>query len=170
MIGLILRSRNGIVCSVHEHVDHVTDLLQRAEELRFVRDGFSWAIALFAPVALLFRGAWLALALYVVLAAASLSLLAALGVTSALSLLALLALGIVFGFEAAAIERWSLGRFGWSEVGVVGGADIEECERRFFDAWLAEKAPKPVASVAGPDQVTATPTSSSLRRLFAARP
>lgn len=167
MIGLILRSRNGIVCSVHEHPDHVTDVIDRAEELRFVRDGFSWAIAFLAPFVLLFRGAWLALALYLVLATAISFVMTSLGATAALTAFAILALGIVFGFEAASIERWSLSISGWQEVGVVGGADMEECERRFFDAWLAENAVKPLPPVAAPAPVQ---TSTMLRRLFAARP
>jgi len=167
MIGLILRSRNGIVCSVHEHADHEVNVMDRAEGLRFVREGFSWAVALLAPFVLLLRGAWLALALYLVLATAISFVMTSFGATAMLTALAILALGIVFGFEAAAIERLSLSLLGWEEVGVVGGADMEECERRFFDAWLAEKTAKPLPAAAAPAPVQ---TSTMLRRLFAARP
>lgn len=170
MIGLIFRSRNGIVCSVHEHPDHVADVMDRAEELRFVREGFSWAIALLAPFVLLARGALLALALYLVLAAAISFVMTSFGATAALTAIGILALGIVFGFEAASIERLSLSLRGWEEVGVVGGADMEECERRFFDGWLAEKTVKPLLSAAAVPAAAPVQTSTMLRRLFAARP
>jgi hypothetical protein len=166
MIGLLFRSRRAVVCSVHEREDHEIDALQRAEDLRFLRDGFSWPVALFTPLALIARASWLALALYVLAAVVISAAAAGLGLGTGWAVLALVATGIIFGFEITAIDRWALNMFGWTEVGVVGGADLEECERRFFDAWLPAQTPKPTAETAPAD--AAGP--SLLRRLFAARP
>lgn len=169
MIRYLFQPRGGVVCSVHESAEHATDLLQRAEELRFVRDGFSWLIALLTPFGLLMRGAWLALAIYCSAVAVLLLAVSSMGLPAGLGVLLVLAVGVVFGFEAATIERWSLGLFGWQEVGVVGGADMEECERRFFDAWLPANAPKPLPPI---DALSADTERgpSLLRRLFASRP
>lgn len=169
MIRFLFQSRSGVVCSVHESAEHATDLLQRAEELHFVRDGFSWLIALLTPIGLMMRGAWLALALYFAAVAMLLLAVSTLGLPAGLGVLLILAVGVVFGFEAATIERWSLGLFGWQEVGVVGGADIEECERRFFDAWLSANAPKPLPPIAA-HSTGSDRGPSLLRRLFASRP
>lgn len=163
MIGLLFPPRS-VVCSVHERQDHAANVLLRADELIFLREGFSWPVAILPPVALLTRGSWVALAAYVVLASLALYALSLAGAEPAWSLLALVVLGVIFGFEASALERWTLARRGWDEVGVVSGADEAECERRFFDGWL----PLQPTSTAQSDNDPTQP--SLLRRLFAARP
>jgi hypothetical protein len=163
MIGLLLR-RNDVVCSVHERPDHAAELEQRADELVFLRDGFSLPVAILPPVALIYRRAWLATLVYLALAASIVVGLDALGAGPAAYVLALLVLGIVFGFEAVNFERWSLNTFGWTEVGVVSGANFEECEIRFFNAWHPVQY-KPAALPGD-----ASHQLSMLRRLFAAGP
>lgn len=160
----LLFPRSNIVCSVHEAPDHPASVAQRAEDLVFLQDGFSWRVALLPPLALLTRGAWAPLAAYVALAVAVLAGLNALAAPEGWSLLALLVLSVVFGFEAASLQRWSMGTLGWTEVGVVSGADQDECERRFFDAWLTAQSPPAALAATTSDQ------PSMLRRLFAARP
>lgn len=166
MIGLLFRPRN-VVCSVHERPDHDANLVTRAEELVFLREGFSWLVALLPPIGLVMRGAWLALALYIVLASAIAGGLAALGANPVWSTLAVVGLGIIFGFEASAFERWRMARAGWDEIGVVSGADMDECERRFFDSWMASPMPAPAPL---PEIAAVSSQAGLLRRLFAARP
>lgn len=163
MIGLLLRRRT-VVCSVHERPDHAADLQQRAAELVFLHDGFSWPVALFTPVALIVRRAWLATLVYLALSASIVVGLDAIGAGPGAYVLALLALGIIFGFEAVNFERWSLSAFGWNELAVVSGADTEECELRFFNNWR----PALYRPTALPGD--ATHQQNVLRRLFAAAP
>ena len=50
---------------------------------------------------------------------------------------AVLALNLIVGFEADSLRRWTLDRRAWRQIAVVTGRSSEECERRFFDTWLA---------------------------------
>ena len=128
------------VYTVHESNDPPSDRSDRAEALRFVREGFSWSAAIFAPLWLLLRGFWLALLLYIVVVAALIFGTEALGgVGAEIQSLLLIALHVLVGFEADTIERWTLGRKGWQMIATVSGRDVVECERRFFDAWLPDQ-------------------------------
>lgn len=127
------------VYTVHESKDPPSDRLDRAEALRFVRDGFSWGAAIFAPLWLLLRGFWLALLIYVAVAAVLAFGANALGLSGQIQSLIMLALHILLGFEADTIERWTLQRQGWEMIGTVSGRDVVECERRFFDSWLPDQ-------------------------------
>lgn len=125
---------------------------QTAERTVFVRDGFSWLAMLFPVLWLLFNGLWLLLLAFI---------LVAVGLEFGLSLvggpvpgLAGVALAVLFGFEANGLRRWALMRRGYRFAGIVSGGKRLDCERRFFDAWLAEGAAAPEPSparVAHPD-------------------
>ncbi|MGX1307496.1 hypothetical protein AB7M35_002216 [Amorphus suaedae] len=111
---------------------------QTAERTVFVRDGFSWLAMLFPVLWLLFNGLWLLLLAFI---------LVAIGLEFGLSLiggpvpgLAGMALAVLFGFEANGLRRWALMRRGYRFAGIVSGARRVDCERRFFDSWLAEGA------------------------------
>jgi hypothetical protein len=127
------------VYTVHEAKDPPSDRLDRAEALRFVRDGFSWGAALFGPLWLLWRGFWLALIVYIVVAAVLAFAIEVLGIGEQARVLIYLAVHLLMGFEADTIERWTLGRKGWQMIATVSGRDVAECERRFFDAWLPDQ-------------------------------
>jgi len=125
---------------------------QTAERTVFVRDGFSWLAMLFPVLWLLFNGLWLLLLAFVLIAV---------GLEFGLSLiggpvpgLAGLALAVLFGFEANGLRRWALMRRGYRFAGIVSGSRRVDCERRFFDTWLAEGASapsQPPARVVHPD-------------------
>ncbi|MBN9261132.1 MAG: DUF2628 domain-containing protein [Hyphomicrobium sp.] len=127
------------VYTVHESKDPPSDRLDRAEALRFVREGFSWTAAIFAPLWLLVRGFWLALLVYVVVAVVLTFGVQALGLGDEIQSLLMIALHVLVGFEADTIERWTLKRQGWEMIGTVSGRDVVECERRFFDSWLPDQ-------------------------------
>jgi hypothetical protein len=124
---------------VHEPPDPPADRFDRADALVFVRDGFSWGVALIAPIWLIMRGEWLLLAIYVVAAIALAVVLAAAGASPEWASLASFALNIFLAFEAGEIQRWLLGRRGWHEIATVSGRNRDECERRFFETWLKDE-------------------------------
>ncbi len=99
-----------------------------------------WGAALIPPVWLAAKGEWIALAAYVAAATLLGTILAALDAEAGWVALIFLAAHVVLGFEAGAIERWSLARGGWREIGLVSGRTREECERRFFEGWHSQES------------------------------
>lgn len=161
--GFLFRHKGsaGAVCAVYERPDRRADVGTRADELAFVREGFSWPVALAAPLVLLMRGAWLALAGYAAAVVAVLLLSGLFGLSGALPAVLILTINFIFAFEAAALERWSLERSGWNELAVVSGSDQADCERRFFDTWLPQQSGPSAAAEAG-----AVSHVNAIRRLF----
>jgi hypothetical protein len=123
------------VYTVHEPPEPRADRLHRAESLVFIRDGFSWPAALFAPIWLLVRQLWLAFVVYVVAVSALGLGLAALDAEHWTGF-ALIAVHALIGFEADTLRRRKLERRGWRLVGTVTGPTLVDCERRFFEDWL----------------------------------
>jgi hypothetical protein len=123
------------VYTVHEPPEGRSGRLERAESLVFVKDGFSWAAALFAPIWLLLQRQWLAFLGYIVTAIAIGAGLAALDAEHWTGF-ALLGLHLLIGFEADSLRRRRLDRRGWRLVGTVTGPRLVDCERRFFEDWL----------------------------------
>ena len=124
-----------VVYTVHEPPEPRVDRLDRAEDLAFVRDGFSWAAALFAPIWLLLKRLWLAFLVYVVTVVALGLGFAALDAEHWTGW-AILALHLLVGFEADTLRRRRLERRGWRLVGTVTGPSLVDCERRFLEDWL----------------------------------
>ncbi|WP_420391853.1 DUF2628 domain-containing protein [Acuticoccus sp.] len=122
------------VWTVWEHDRHEGD--ERALRARLVPDRFSWLAALSPPLWLLARGMGLALLAFAVVAT-TLVVAAGLVLGPAMALSTALVLMVWFGFEARAVERWSLARRGWSMVAVVEGKRFDQAERR----WLAGREP-----------------------------
>jgi hypothetical protein len=122
--------------TVHEPPEAGGAKLERAENLVFVEDGFSWRAALFSPVYLLVKGEWLALAVYVAAAVVLSLVLQLLGSEPDWFAWMFVILNIITGFEMREFRRWSLRRAGWREIATVSGRGQEEAERRFFEDWL----------------------------------
>ena len=172
------------VFTVHEPPGAGGTRLERAESLAFIRDGFSWRTALFSPVYLVLRGEWLALAAYAAAAIVAAAVLWLAGAENQWYGWTFMLLNVVAGFEANEIERWSLARAGWREIGTVSGRGHEEAERRFFDAWLptlpadapgetphlsSGPAPAPRSDVVAHVESALHRLSAWLRRPFAAK-
>jgi hypothetical protein len=108
-----------------------------AEKAVFVKDGFSVPGFLFTGLWLLLQRLWLhALAYFVVFGltigafyAFGLPRLAFGGVTALLALLV--------GLEGGEWIRRRFARLGWTHAGTVSGPSLDECERRFFQDWIA---------------------------------
>jgi hypothetical protein len=122
--------------TVHERPDPPADRIDRAAGVIFVRDGFSWSAALFTPLWMLAHRLWWPLLAYVVAAGVLELLRQVVTIDTGWLTLATLALGLLIGFEAATLRRWSLARRGWTTLGSVSGRNAQDCERRFFDLWL----------------------------------
>jgi Protein of unknown function (DUF2628) len=103
----------------------------------FVRDGFHFWAFLLTPLWMARYRLWLVLIAYGVLVGAlSLGLHLA-GVSLGARLLVSFLVALLVGFEASSLRRWTLGRRGWRNVGLVVADDVESAERRFFDSWTA---------------------------------
>jgi uncharacterized protein DUF2628 len=125
-----------VAFTVHEPPNPPASRLDRAEKLVFIKDGFSWAAFLFAPLWFIFKGEWRGLLGYLVLLVLLATIVDAEANPAAAQALTL-ALNLVVGFEANNILRWSRARRGWREIAAVSGSNRDDCERRFFEAWLA---------------------------------
>jgi hypothetical protein len=140
--------------TVHEPADGPRDRLERAEALVFVRDGFSWTAALLTPFWMIAHRLWLALLVYIAALIGLELVLWAAGVPQQIGSWVTIGLHLLIGYEGDAIRRWTLGRRGYVLAGSVSGRNREECERRFFEAWLKDRpyvsvTPPPAAPVMG---------------------
>ena len=130
----------------------------------FVRDGFHFWAFLLGPLWMLWHRLWLVLLIYVVGSAALQMGLFALGAVRAGEVRGCVADPVLIGFEAGSLRRWSLRRR-WTQVGVVAARDLEEAERRFFEAWSGDTLPPAPAMFVA----IAPPPVSSVRAVFARR-
>jgi hypothetical protein len=138
--------------TIHQPPEPPADRDDRAADLVFIRDGFSWLVFLFAPFWLLANRLWLALGVYVGLFVVIEGVLLIADAPDQWSALAITGLNLMTAFEAASIKRWTLERNGWTTLGTVSGRTELDCERRFFDGWL-------------PNQPLIAPSDSSFGRL-----
>lgn len=110
----------------------------RAEDVRFVREGFSvWALVL-PGVWFLWNRMWLVFLGW--LAAMVAFEFAGRALPGPYVPLAAALFCLFLALEARDLLRWTLERRGWRLVGVVEGGDRDVAERRFFDALLVDPA------------------------------
>jgi hypothetical protein len=146
-----------LIYTVHEPGRPAQSLEKRADDAVFIKEGFTGWGFLFGPLWLLFNGLWLEFVVALLLSAGAAAVLIGLGLDQGqASGLANFLLMLIIGFEGNNLRRWRLERKGYVFLASVAGKSFEECERRFFDAWLpavskpkAPPAPQP-ASSAGP--------------------
>jgi hypothetical protein len=124
------------VYTVHEPPRQRYQSSPAPERFALVRDGFSfWAFVL-APLWMLRHQMWIVFIGYVGLFAGLQIALHLLGASGTAKVVSGLLLALLVGFEAGTLRRFTLGRRGWSNVGVVVGDNLEMAERRFFDFWV----------------------------------
>jgi len=139
-----------VVFNVYEPPNVARDRLDRATELVFVKDGFSWLAAIVPVIWFLVKGLWLELLVFLGAAAVLTWGIEAMGVFAEFSGMLLLIVQIVIGFEAGVIQSAALERRGWRPVDTVTGRDRDECERRFFETWQPAEPASPSATGTGP--------------------
>ena len=135
----------------------------------FVRDGFSWWAFLLTPFWMLRHRLWLALAIYLLASAALDAGLRALGASVFTLILASLLISLLAGLEAGTLRRFKLARRRWRNIGVVTGDDVEDAERRFFDAWIRQapaRRPPPPPSAPAPGSAAPPPAPAGVIGLF----
>ena len=143
------------VYTVHQ-VPPRADAASAAERFVFVRDSFSWWAFLLAPLWMLRHRMWLVLLGYVVVSGGIETALAGFGASPTAMVFVGLLISLLVGLEASTLRRLSLRRRGWSNVAIISGKDLEDAERRFFDAWLRENKSRTGAA----DPANPSPTSS----------
>ena len=126
------------------------DTASVAERFVFVRDSFSWWAFLLAPLWMLRHRMWLVLLGYVVISGAIEAALVRFGASRAAIALVGLLISLLVGLEASTLRRFALRRRGWSNVAIISGKDLEDAERRFFDAWLRAAPSRSSATNAAP--------------------
>jgi hypothetical protein len=144
-----------VTYTVHEPPNGPANHLQSAEELVFVKDGFSWFAALIPAVWLLWKRMWLEFFIFIAAAGLIAWAFSAAEASDAGNAI-LLAIQIVFGFEAGALYSAALERRGWRVVGTVSGRSQEDCERRFLEVWLPTHTEIPASP-----PLTASPDTST---------
>jgi len=149
------------VYTVHEPPVRRADPLPNAERIVFVRDGFSFWAFLLAPLWMLWHRMWLVFIAYVVVVAGLETLLAVFGASPGAISVVSLFISLLVGLEASTLRRFTLRRRGFANVGVVSGDDVEDAERRFFDAWL--RAPSTQRATVAPAGSGAAATAAMPR-------
>ena len=142
------------VYTVHEPPLRAADASAEPERFAFVRDGFYWWAFLLTPFWMLWHRLWLVLAIYVLVSAGLDAVVRMIGASVFVIALVGVLISLLVGFEAGTLRRFTLGRRGWSNVGVVSGDDLEDAERRFFDAWVRQASARNDA----PPKATSAPT------------
>jgi hypothetical protein len=129
--------------AVYQPPKEAPDLFERANQLAFIKEGFSWP-ALFVPLLwLIYHRMWIEL---IVLLVVYLGLQWAFGTTpqgQTLAAWASLAVNVLFAFEANDLRSNALERRGYRLAGVASGRDRTEAERAFFTAWLPQQHVRP---------------------------
>ena len=128
--------RSQIAYTVHEQPNPPADREERAERLKFVREGFSLFAFLLPPLWMLSHRLWLVFFFYLLVVGAINGGLTLFEISEHWRYYAMMALSLLVGFEADVLERWTLDRRGWRMIATVSGANYEECERRFFETWV----------------------------------
>jgi hypothetical protein len=127
------------VYSVYEPPVSATDVIERADRLAFVREGFSWVALLVPLVWLLYHRMWIeSLVLFLVYVGLQLAF-GGDAQGQALTAWASVAISILFAFEANDLRTASLERRGYRFAGVASGRDRVDAERAFFLKWLPEQ-------------------------------
>jgi hypothetical protein len=139
------------VYTVHEPLPRKHEVSADPDRFTFVRDGFYFWAFLLGPLWMLWRRLWLVLLMYFALAVGLQMGLWALGASSAVDTIVWLLLHLLVGFEAGTLQRWTLTRHGWKNVGLVVADDIDTAERQFFATWAQQApiAPPPAAARPG---------------------
>jgi hypothetical protein len=153
------------VYTVHEPPQRRDDdTLAHAGRVRFIRDGFHfWAMVL-APLWMLRHRLWIELIAYLLIVGGSTFVLRRLGIEEEAGFWVAMFLAVLIGMEASSLLRWKLARRGFDQVGIVVGDNLEDAERRFFDAWTGEPRPSAPAASTPPSPFGRPPTSASPSR------
>jgi len=120
-----------------------------ADDVVFIREGFSWW-ALFFPLPwLVIKGMWIVLVIAIAAQFAIWTIAEALGFGDAMRIVFSGAINLILAFEGSDLLRWTYERRGFNELGLVQGDDQDEAEYRFFSE-IGVPEPETPATPSGP--------------------
>jgi hypothetical protein len=125
-----------IVYTVQEPGRPAQSIEERADGAVFIKEGFTWWGFLLGPFWLLFNGLWLEFIAALILSGLMGAGLMEAGLKEQAAGIVNLFFMLLIGFEGNGLRRWRLERKGYTFLTSVAGNSLEDCERRFFDAWL----------------------------------
>lgn len=128
------------VYTVYEPGEPAKSLDERADDIVFVKEGFTWLGFLLPPIWLLANRLWLELAVAFLVTGGIAAGLVGFGLGEQGPVVACLLLALIIGFEGNDLKRWRLERKDYVFLASVAGVNFEACEKQFFDAWLPHMA------------------------------
>ncbi len=134
------------IYTVHSRT-HARPGVDLDRNLVLVKEGFCWPAFFFGALWALWKRLWLAALAIFTAEAPVVSLTGLLGAGPEFRLAAALGLGLMVGYIGDDLRRWTLGRRGFKETGVVGGNDLAEAEMNALGEYpaLAEQLKEPQA-------------------------
>ena len=118
--------------TVHSKVDEPASIRARADEVRFVREGFNWPAFLVPLIWLVVKGMWIVLILAIAVEMVIIGFNASFKLTNLVLTILGFGINLVMGFAGNDLYRWTLARRGFREIGLASGSDVDEAELRFF--------------------------------------
>lgn len=139
--------------AVLEPPGHLRGAGELTDRFVFLREKFSLGAFLLGPLWAIWRGLWVVLIVYLVVAgfvgyglrAAGIGWFEVVGIFGLVQLL--------FGLEATNLHRWTCVRNGWRDCGVVIADDLDLAERRFFDSRSMRRSAAFSAPISAPVQL-----------------
>jgi hypothetical protein len=128
------------VYAVYEPPSEARDIESRADELVFVKEGFSWGALLIPGIWLIYRGMWFELFAFCLLLVLLRWVFGGIDGGAAVLGWTLVAIIVLFAFEANDLRGAALERRGYKVAGVATGTDRDSAELAFFRSWLPEQA------------------------------
>lgn len=103
-----------------------------ADDVVFLREGFSWWALIFPLPWLVIKGMWIVLLLALGVQFAIWGISETLDLSDAIRVILSLSINLILAFEGNNVLRWTYERRGFEELGLVHGDDLDEAEYRFF--------------------------------------
>jgi hypothetical protein len=112
-----------------------------ADDVVFVREGFSWWALLVPLLWLAVKGMWIVLLIALAAQFAIWAIAESLGFGDLMRIVFSCVINLILGFEGNNLLRWTYERRGFKELGIVQGDDLDEAEYRFFSEVGLPRAP-----------------------------
>ncbi len=116
--------------SIYQPAIRSRDPVERADELVFLKDGFSWPALFFSMFWLAYHRMWLSLCLFATTIVVLFLVLSAFSNDIA-TIAAFLSI-LLFATEANTLRRFLLERSGYRLTAVINGKSLYDCERKYF--------------------------------------
>jgi hypothetical protein len=132
------------VYSVYEPSEPASDIEARADNLAFVKEGFSWPALLVPALWLIYCRMWIELIVFIAILAL-IQLISGGGQEAGAQLAGwvTIAMSVILGFEGNDLRAAALGRRGYRLIGIAEGRGRTDAELSFFKTWLPQQRKQP---------------------------